>query len=121
MLHDHPVPVDACGVVEVPGEDEVGVVWLCLDCYVGAFAIEFHEDDVEVARIRSVRTLLDPAIQDFDGARKQLMEWKISIALAFGIESWKTLPRHDVALETTDLALVQELFAHSVLAAGVGA
>ena len=68
MLHDHPVPVDACGVVEVPGEDEVGVVWLCLDCYVGAFAIEFHEDDVEVAGVCGVRTLLDPAVQYLDRA-----------------------------------------------------
>jgi len=49
------------------------------------------------------------------------MEWKISIALAFGIEPRKTLPGNNVALERTDLALVQELFAHSVLAAGVSA
>jgi hypothetical protein len=68
MLHDHPVPVDACGIVEVPGENKVCGIGLCLDCYVGAFAIEFHEDDVEVAGICSVRTLLDPSIQLFDGA-----------------------------------------------------
>ena len=120
MLHDYPVPVDACGVVEVSCEDKIGGVWLCLDCYVGAFAIEFHEDDVEVAGICGVYTLLDPCIQHFDGARKQLMEREISIAFAFCIEQWKTLSGNDVALERTDLTLVQELLAHSVLATDIG-
>lgn len=68
MLHDHPVPVDARSVVEVSCEDEICDVWLCLDCYVGAFAIEFHEDDVEVVEICSVNTLLDPSIQHFYSA-----------------------------------------------------
>ena len=103
------------------GKNKIGVVRLRLDCDVGAFAIEFHEDDGEVTGICSVNTLLDPGIQLFDGARKKLMERKVLIALAFGIETRKTLPGHDVALEATNLALVQELFTHSVLAAGVSA
>ena len=49
------------------------------------------------------------------------MKRKILIALAFGIEHWKALSGHDVALEATDLTFVQELLAHRVLAAGVGA
>ena len=89
MLHDYPVPVDACGVVEVSCEDKIGGVWLCLDCYVGAFAIEFHEDDVEVAGVCSVRTLLDPSVQLFDSAGKQLMEGEILIAFAFCIKMRK--------------------------------
>jgi hypothetical protein len=105
----------------MPGKDEVGVVWLCLYCYVGAFAIEFHEDDVEVTVICSVNTLLDPAVQLFDGARKQLMERKISIVFAFCIETWKRLSGNDIALEAAYLSFVQELLAEGILAAGVGA
>ena len=105
----------------MPCEHEVGGVWLCLDCYVDTFAIEFHEDDIEVAGICSVNTLLDPTVQYFDGAGKELMERKISIAFAFCIETRKTLSWHDVALEAAYLSFVQEFLAEGVFAAGVGA
>ena len=60
MIHDKPVSVFLRSVVKMPSEKEIGVIGLWLYCDEGAFAIEFHEQDVEVLRIRNIHALINP-------------------------------------------------------------
>ena len=66
MIHDHPMSAEARSVVEMPGKDQVGIVGLCLYCHIGAFSIELHEYDVEIAVIGHIQALINPRVQDLD-------------------------------------------------------
>jgi hypothetical protein len=82
------------------------MVSVSLSCDIFAFAIEFHDQYVVVTLIGDIHQLVKPIFQYSNLPLEQLMEWKVCIRLAFTVESRKTLPRYDVAFESTDLTFV---------------
>lgn len=79
---------------------------MCLESYEFTFAIEFHDQHIEIAGVGYIHELINPCFEYFYLTLIELMEGKILIRFALDVESRKTLSGYDIAFESADLPFV---------------
>lgn len=90
-------------------------------CYESAFAVELHDEDVEIVLVGDFHELIQPCFQLLTVALDGLMERKISIALTLTVEfspgfRWGDIPFHGAYLCFSQHTLAKGVFTTDVSA-----